>query len=252
VITIKKSINIIILLLAVALIISGCGSSRVKSGGKTGDDEKEKNNVTQDIKLSFDVVKNIEELPKNVQDAVEALKQQRGYAFFKVEDGFILFAGMGEKNTAGYDITVKSVENVNGTVKVTVEEKSPEKGDIVAQVISYPFTVVKVKDGMENFIVANESGEELKLLSVDKVSSVGNAEDKKEKTVVIVETQGTYVGEIDGNSVEIIVDGQPNAFRHEGRYREILDNLKENDKLSISYFENEHGQLILVTFEKLK
>ena len=125
-ITIKKSFSIIILLLVVVSIISGCGSSRAKSGSKTGNGEKNESKAAPGSKLSFDVIQNM------------------------------------------------------------------------------------------------------------------------------VETQGTYVGEIDGNSVEIIVEGEPRAFRHEGRYREVLDGLKENDELSISYFENEHGQLILVTFKKLK
>jgi len=59
---------------------------------------------------------------------------------------------MGEKNTGGYSIGVEKVEETDQNIIITVKEKGPDPGAMVIQVITYPYTVVKVKSKKEIII----------------------------------------------------------------------------------------------------
>lgn len=72
----------------------------------------------------------------------------------KVKEGdsgksnFIIL-NMGEKNTSGYSIDVEKVEETDKNIIITVKEISPAKDAMVMQMISYPYTVVKVNSKKE-------------------------------------------------------------------------------------------------------
>jgi hypothetical protein len=51
---------------------------------------------------------------------------------------------MGEKNTSGYSIEVVKVEETDKNIVITVKENSPSPDTMTMQVISYPYTVVKI------------------------------------------------------------------------------------------------------------
>src|SRR5688572_24959781 len=51
---------------------------------------------------------------------------------------------MGEKNTGGYSIGVEKVEETDKNIIITVKENAPAKDAMLMQVITYPYTVVKV------------------------------------------------------------------------------------------------------------
>lgn len=59
---------------------------------------------------------------------------------------------MGEKNTGGYSIAVEKVEETDKNIIITVKEKSPSPDGMVMQVITYPYTVVKVNSKKEIII----------------------------------------------------------------------------------------------------
>ncbi|MEO7978724.1 protease complex subunit PrcB family protein [Flavobacterium sp.] len=59
---------------------------------------------------------------------------------------------MGEKNTGGYSIGVEKVEETDKNIIITVKEKSPAPDGMVIQVITYPYTVVKVNSKKEIII----------------------------------------------------------------------------------------------------
>ncbi|PAM93884.1 hypothetical protein B4N84_16570 [Flavobacterium sp. IR1] len=56
---------------------------------------------------------------------------------------------MGEKNTSGYSIDVEKVEETDKNIIITIKEISPAKDAMVMQMISYPYTVVKVNSKKE-------------------------------------------------------------------------------------------------------
>lgn len=51
---------------------------------------------------------------------------------------------MGEKNTGGYSIGVEKVEETDKNIIITVKENNPAADAMVTQVITYPYTVVKI------------------------------------------------------------------------------------------------------------
>jgi len=61
-----------------------------------------------------------------------------------VQDYNYVILNMGEKNTSGYTIDVEKVEETDKNIIITVKENSPAKDVMTMQVISYPYTVVKI------------------------------------------------------------------------------------------------------------
>ncbi|MWB93233.1 protease complex subunit PrcB family protein [Flavobacterium sp. GA093] len=56
---------------------------------------------------------------------------------------------MGEKSTGGYSIGVEKVEETDKNIIITVKEFSPAQDAMTMQVITYPYTVVKVNSKKE-------------------------------------------------------------------------------------------------------
>ena len=67
----------------------------------------------------------------------------------------------------------------------------------------------------------------------------------------VKEVNGIYVGQIDGNSIEINIDNNPGAFVTT-EVQEQIDKLQEGSRVKIQYFENEYGQLILKSIETIE
>lgn len=59
---------------------------------------------------------------------------------------------MGEKNTGGYSIGVEKVEETDKNIIITVKENNPAADAMVMQVITYPYTVVKIHSKKEIII----------------------------------------------------------------------------------------------------
>ncbi|MFH6999656.1 protease complex subunit PrcB family protein [Flavobacterium sp. FlaQc-57] len=59
---------------------------------------------------------------------------------------------MGEKNTGGYSIGVDKIEETDKNIIITVKENSPAADAMVMQVITYPYTVVKIHSKKEIII----------------------------------------------------------------------------------------------------
>ncbi|MFB9076420.1 protease complex subunit PrcB family protein [Flavobacterium procerum] len=56
---------------------------------------------------------------------------------------------MGEKNTSGYSIEVVNVEETDKNIIITVKENNPSPDAMTMQMISYPYTVVKINSKKE-------------------------------------------------------------------------------------------------------
>ena len=59
---------------------------------------------------------------------------------------------MGEKNTGGYSIGVEKVEETDKNIIITVKENNPAPNAMSMQVITYPYTVVRVHSKKEIII----------------------------------------------------------------------------------------------------
>lgn len=59
---------------------------------------------------------------------------------------------LGEKNSGGYSIGVEKVEEIDKNIIITTKENSPSPDAMVTQVISYPYTVVRIHSKKEIII----------------------------------------------------------------------------------------------------
>lgn len=61
-----------------------------------------------------------------------------------IQNSNFVILNMGEKTTGGYSIGVDSVLETDKNIIITVKDNNPKLGDMVSQVITYPFCVVKI------------------------------------------------------------------------------------------------------------
>jgi hypothetical protein len=61
-----------------------------------------------------------------------------------IQNSNFVILNMGEKATGGYSIGVDSVLETDNNIIITVKDNNPKPGDMVTQVITYPFCVVKI------------------------------------------------------------------------------------------------------------
>ncbi|RYD06950.1 hypothetical protein N752_01275 [Desulforamulus aquiferis] len=148
----------------------------------------------------------------------------------------------GEKPTGGYDIDIKSIEDGEGVTQVLVKETVPGKDSMNTTALTYPYVIVKFKGTTGKFRIVNEDGEVFATLN-DKPA------ESKIKPGEIFEGTGTYNGQIDSNSIEIEVNGEARAFMIYD-VKDQLANISEGERVSISYYKNENGQLMVISLEK--
>ncbi|MCM8711488.1 hypothetical protein M2651_10690 [Clostridium sp. SYSU_GA19001] len=94
--------------------------------------------------------------------------------------------------------------------------------------------------------VSEQSKSEPASVSAD-TSTKDNKTDKPTEKQNLTTSSGIYVGQIDGNSVEIKVDNKPTAFYFSDAVKESFDSnaYKEGCKVEITYYKNNNGQTIL-------
>jgi hypothetical protein len=75
-----------------------------------------------------------------------------------------------------------------------------------------------------------------KQMNVETTSSVHEERGNKH---TLISTQATYIGLIDSHSIEVIIDNEPLALQINNEQMNILEHLKTNEKISITYYYNE-------------
>ena len=126
----KKVISLFILL----MLVIGC----VGCGGK-----EQPNNECKD--LEFEVLTR-EEIPQKVLEKIHE-KKEKPYQFsYRNKKDFYIVVGYGAKPTGGYCIKVESLQQCGDKIVIKTELIEPSKEDVVADVVSYQFIVVKTKD----------------------------------------------------------------------------------------------------------
>ncbi|MBO8172056.1 MAG: hypothetical protein H0Z33_09200 [Bacillaceae bacterium] len=65
-----------------------------------------------------------------------------------------------------------------------------------------------------------------------------------------LQVSGTYVGLADNHTIEIETEEGPVAFQVPDELKADLEELQENDQVTVTYQENENGQKVLSQIEK--
>jgi hypothetical protein len=81
--------------------------------------------------------------PPQVERMVQQQRKEEGAAVYVAEDAVYIVVARGEKPTGGYGIRVVDIKEEGGGFDVHVEYSDPKPGQMVAQVVTYPFAVVK-------------------------------------------------------------------------------------------------------------
>ena len=155
-----------------------------------------------------------------------------------------IIVSAGEKNTGGYLLEIDSVVGEEEIIRVNATLNSPEEGQLVTEVITYPNVL----------LIINDDGRDIKLGTFDIEPDTKTTEDKSEDAKKeTIEKTGKYVGRIDNNSIEVSIDNEPKSFRLNDEIKQKLDNnvIKDGDNVVVVYYENEYNQLILESMEKV-
>ena len=211
----------IVLLMAVFVLLAFCAC------GPNGPDITIQNSIT------FERIA-LEDLSDDIQRKVDVARTEQGY---DIIDGRYLVVYGGEKPTAGYSIAVTEVLNENGTAHVTVAETVPPKDSMTAQVLTYPVDIVVLEtdindDVLLTFVEADNVSDTSVLIGNNNVESI----------------EGAYVGQIDSQSVEVIVGGSMMAFRLSDTTKEQVLSIGSGDIIVFEYQQNADGQNVIISF----
>jgi hypothetical protein len=135
-----------VMLVVVVFVLVSCGAKKTADSGS----EKlyEVLTVQSDgggnIKF-FEILTEPNEIKMLENDPLLVGKIKQG----DVSHANYIILNMGEKNTGGYSIGVEKVEETDKNIILTVKEHGPAPDAMVVQVISYPYTVVKINSKKE-------------------------------------------------------------------------------------------------------
>ena len=237
-----KTKKIIITLLAAALVfsmlLSACGKDDAKNtpipsdtpGSSTEEPSSAPNQGITVNDIEFEVI-DIAVLDDAMKALVPDLALAGGFYYWVDSEGvYTVFIGLGERSTAGYGIKVISVEDNEGITNILVEETKPGDGEIVAQVLTYPYTLIQMDGITDNFNIVGKDNAKFEYIEVSELG--------KHMVVCI------YEGLIDNTSIETTLDGAPAVFRNDEMASKV-DGLDEGTMVRIIYSANDEGQMTL-------
>lgn len=128
----KKIVSVIAFILFIAALLYFFRYFKGK-GGKT---------------VGFETIE-LDNIPAQITEVLPNYRMKEKALVCKINDEIFVVVTRGEKNTAGYDVAIKkmTLEPVDGenTLKVFAEFTDPQPGTVTAQILTYPFTVVKTE-----------------------------------------------------------------------------------------------------------
>jgi len=138
----KKVISV----LAVFVLIS-CGAKKTSDSKALYEILTTQSDGGGNIKF-YEILTEPNEIKMLVNDPLLADKMKQD----DISTSNYVILNMGEKNTGGYSIGVEKVEETDKNIIITVKENNPAPDAMTMQVITYPYTVVKVRSKKEIII----------------------------------------------------------------------------------------------------
>lgn len=135
----KKVISV----LAVFILIS-CGAKKGSDSKALYEVLTEQSDGGGNIKF-FEILTEPNEIKMLENDPLLASKMKQA----DINNSNYVILNMGEKNTGGYSISVEKVEETDKNIIITVKEKGPAADAMTMQVITYPYTVVRIHSKKE-------------------------------------------------------------------------------------------------------
>ncbi|KRD12519.1 hypothetical protein ASE21_00990 [Flavobacterium sp. Root901] len=135
----KKVISVLVI-----FVLVSCGAKKTTGSTALYEVLTEQSDGGGNIKF-FEILTEPNEIKMLQNDPHLASKMKQA----DINNSNYVILNMGEKNTGGYSIGVESVEETDKNIIITVKEKSPAPDAMVMQVVTYPYTVVKVHSKKE-------------------------------------------------------------------------------------------------------
>lgn len=86
-------------------------------------------------------------IPNQINEVLPNYRMKEKALVARINDEIFVVVTRGEKNTAGYEVKIDklNLKETDGAKVLTVYAiyKDPKPGDVTAQILTYPFTVVK-------------------------------------------------------------------------------------------------------------
>ncbi|AKA67951.1 protease complex subunit PrcB family protein [Clostridium scatologenes] len=161
----KKLISICIALAvcAVSMPISAKGAGIISNTNYVSQQPKIYDNI------KFEVI-TYNSAPEALIKAIDTYKDTEGFVYYLDSTSNNLYVAimLGEKPTGGYNIKVDSVKDADGKANILVKEAGPDKNELLNQMVTYPYTIIKTQVSSPNISVKNSSGKVYDLLSDKK------------------------------------------------------------------------------------
>ncbi len=128
-----------VILLCILSLLTACSASALdpESGGNK-------------MVISHQVI-DIDQLPpsiaKQAQQGIHSTLEN--IQLLSADKKKYVILSLGEKRTAGYEITVKKVEQLEDKLIIHAKQKAPSENDFVAQVITYPAVIIVIEPATE-------------------------------------------------------------------------------------------------------
>lgn len=226
----KPKLILVGMILLLVFFTFGCGED-----SQSVDNEKMKIG-----ELNYEIVDtSAENLPGGLAEWYQDNYKKEGLHSTNLDGGTYLLVSAGEKPTGGYEIQKLVLTGTDQVINVSASLRVPGKDEMVTEALTYPSILVKIPKDSREFELAELTE---------------NAPEKHE----VKKDTGTYVGQIDNNSIEIKISGVPEekaakVFRLEDKVKDNFQHfeLETDDQVLFSYFENNDGQLVLTSIEKI-
>lgn len=138
----KKVISVLVI-----FVLISCGAKKAANSTALYEVLTEQSDGGGNIKF-FEILTEPNEIKMLQNDPLLSSKMKHD----DINTSNYVILNMGEKNTSGYTIGIEKVEETDKNIIITVKENSPAKDAMTMQVISYPYTVVKVHSKKEIII----------------------------------------------------------------------------------------------------
>lgn len=160
----------IILMLIPCILLSSCSYKKINKEKKVSKVITE-NKDGLSKRINFSEV-DINSLSENYKNFINKIKGQKGYYFYKYNDDYYIAIFAGKKNTGGYEISVDNIKLKDKTLEIIIKEKSPDPKLNVIQVITYPYTIIRVKGDDYKIIVKDINGAPYNYVSSEKGAAI--------------------------------------------------------------------------------
>ena len=95
--------------------------------------------------MKVEKIKNTHAFPFEIEKKIRKYKKEEFYGFFSHGNDIYIIISLGQKNTSGYEVNIRSIVEVDLEVwEIRMQKIEPKKEQVLAQVITTPLIIVKI------------------------------------------------------------------------------------------------------------